>query len=472
MPFEVFTKFSRCSDVHQAHSSLEEAAACFAELAERRRTDLPIDPISQKHIYQIVAVDRKGNLRNFSNPERVKAESLQLDPRSFEPDIPGITTFYHVARLYYEALRLLPLTSINLEGLFDYGDRRRHFWTSDAGKGQALAYAQQAAFTLELSLKAYLEVLGKLASPAAEDTQKWQRHPLVDLFKLLTDDEQKQLEEWWTRSDARRIHFQGTLREFLTASNNLYMKWRYITDLKSKDLSINILQLLSACEFFLSASFRTFQAHSPYKVNITTTVHPSQRDGDGKATAPPITTLVEGRVRTISVPDGFDPYSTVEVVIDSDHHQYDITVHFYKRNVSDYYDLEGERVSLVGEISADRPQLLQRASYLDDLKREPKYTSESLTLRGSVYDIRMVHSAFGGSDKVALALYDETFFTQVECFFVTDEERDMLKELQLGDRILISGRVTMLNGQPTILVQPSCIERAVEEQDDQQGTIR
>ena len=86
--------------------------------------------------------------------------------------------------------------------------------------------------------------------------------------------------------------------------------------------------------------------------------------------------------------------------------------------------------------------------------------------------MQLVHSAFGGSDKVALALYDETFFTQVECFFVTDEERDMLKELQLGDRILISGRVTLLSGQPTILVQPSGIEKAVEEQDDQQGTIR
>lgn len=472
MPFEVFSKFSRCSEVHGAHSSLEDAAACFAQLAERRSEDIPIDPITQKYIFEIVAVDRKGNQRNFSKPEREKVETLKLDPRSVETDIPGITTFYHVARLYYEALKLVPLTSVKLEGLFDYLDKRRHFWTSDAGKGQALAYAQQAAFTLELSLKAYLEVQGKLASPAAEDTQKWQRHPLVDLFRLLTDDDQKQLEEWWTHSDARRNHFQGTLREFLTASNKLYMKWRYITDLKSTNLSIDILQLLSASEFLLSASLRAFKADSPYRVNITTTVHPNQGDDNGNATAPPITTLVEGRVRTVRVPDGFDPYSTVEVVIDSEHHQYDIAVHFYKRNVSDYYDLEGKRVSLVGEISADKPQLLQRANFLEDLKREPKYTSDSLTLRGSVYDTRVVHSAFGGSDKLVLALYDETYFTQVECFFVTDEERDMLKELQLGDRILISGRVTLLSGQPTILVQPSCIEKAVEEPDDQQGTFR
>ena len=463
MPFEVFTKFSRCSDVHQAHSSLEDAAACFAQIADRRTDDIPIDPISQKYIYEIVAVDRKGNQRNFSKPEREKIETLKLDPRSVETDIPGITTFYHVARLYYEALKLVPMTSINLEGLFDYGVKRRHFWTSDAGKGQALAYAQQAAFTLELSLKAYLEVLGKLASPSAEDTQKWQKHPLIDLFKLLTDDERKQLEEWWNHSDARRNHFPGTLREFLTASNKLYMKWRYIIDLKSTNLSIDILQLLSTSEFLLSASFRAFKALSPYKVNITTTVHPSQGDGEGETLAPPITTLVEGRVRTVRVLDGFDPFGTVEVVIDSDHHEHDITVQFYKRNVRDYYDLEGERVTLVGEISADKPQLLQRANFLDDLKREPKYTLDSLTLRGSVYDIRVVHSAFGGSDKVALALYDETFFTQVECFFVTDKERDMLKELQLGDRILISGRVTLLGGQPTILVQPSCIEKAVEE---------
>ena len=472
MPFEVFTKFSRCSEVHEAHSSLEDAAACFTQLAKHRGGEIPIDPISQKYIYEIVAVDRKGNQRNFSKPEREKVKTLKLDPRSVETDIPGITTFYRVARLYYEALKLIPLTSINLEGLFDYQDKRRHFWTSDAGKGQALAYAQQAAFTLELSLKSYLEVLGKLASPAAEDTQKWQKHPLVDLFKLLSEDERKQLEEWWNHSDARRNHFRGTLREFLTASNNLYMKWRYITDLKSTNLSIDIIQLLSASEFLLSASFRTFKALSPYKVNITTTVHPNQGDGDGEAIAPPITTLVEGRVRTVRVPDGFDPFGTVEVVIDSDHHEHDITVQFYKRNVRDYYDLEGERVTLVGEISADEPQLLQRANYLDDLKREPRYTTEALTMRGSIYDIRVIHPALSGSGKVALALYDETFFTQVECFFVTDEERDMLKALQLGDEIQISGSVTLLNGQPTILVQPSCIERVVEEQHDQQGTIQ
>ena len=177
-------------------------------------------------------------------------------------------------------------------------------------------------------------------------------------------------------------------------------------------------------------------------------------------------------MRSVRVPDGFDPFGTVEVVIDSDHHEHDITVQSYKRNVHNYYDLEGERVALVGEISADKPQLLQRANFLDNLKREPKYTLHSLTLRGSVYDIRVVHSAFGGSDKVALALYDETFFTQVECFFVTDEERDLLKALQLGDEIQISGRVTLLNGKPTILVQPYGIERFVKGQHDQQGAIR
>ena len=452
MPFEVFTRFTRCSELHGAHSSLEGAVACFAELAELRGGNIPIDPISQKYIYEIVAVDRKGNQRNFSTPEREKAETLELDPRSFETDIPGITTFYHVARLYYEALRLVPVTSINLEGLFDYRDKRRHFWKSDADKGQALAYAQQAAFTLELSLKAYLESLGKMASPAAEDILKWQKHTLIDIFNLLSDDERKQLEQWWDQSDARRNHFQGTLREFLTASNKLYVKWRYITDLKTTNLSIDISQLLSASEFLLSASLRAFQAQSPYKVNITTTIHPNHGDGGGEAKAPSTTALVEGSVRTVRVPNGFDP--------------------FYKRNVHDYYNLEGQRVKLVGEISTDRPQLLQRAKFLDNLKREPKYTSDSLTLRGSVYDIRVIHSAFGGSDKLALALYDETFFTQVECFFVTDGERGMLRELRLGDRIQITGCVTLLDGKPTILVQTSCIERVVEEQDKQQGPVQ
>lgn len=465
MPYEVFNIFFRCSETHQAHFKLEDAVACFAQLTQRYGGDIPVHPLSQKYVYEIVAVDRNGNQRNFSKPERLNAVALNLDPKSVATDIPGITTFFHLAQLYLEASRLIPVSSISLKGMFDYRGKDRHFWTSDAGKGQALAFAQQAAFTLELSLKAYLEGLGKLASSNVGDIQKWQKHELIDLFNLLTDDEKKQLEMWWSQSDARRIHFKGGFRDFLSSSNKLYMKWRYITDLRSPNLSIDIPMLLSASEFLLSASDRLFRKSSPIKVNITTTTYPDTVDGAGRPIPPSVAALVKGRVRAVRIPKGFDPFSIVELVIDSDQHEHVVVAQLYKRYVWDYYGLEGERVALAGRIREDQPHVLLHPNHVDEFRRGPKYTSERRTLRGSIYDMRIVTSAFGGAQQVNLVLHDDTYFTQVECFFVADEERDKLKEVNLGDRILISGCVTLLNGQPMILVGPDRIDKVLEEPD-------
>ena len=465
MPYEVFGLFSRCSESHGAHPSLVDAAACFAQLTQRYGGDIPVHPISQKYVYEIAAIDRKGNQRNFSRPERVKAAALHLDPKSTATEVPGITTFSHLAKMYYEASILIPVSGINLKGMFDHHGKDRHFWNTDAGKGQALAYAQQAAFTLELSLKAYLEVLGKLASTDLGDIQNWRKHELSDLFNLLTDDEKKQLEAWWNHSDAKKSHFKGSFRQFLSASSKLYMKWRYITDLKSPDLSIDIPMLLSASEFLLSASDRVFRKSSPIKVNITTTTHPITEDADGRPAPRSVTTLVEGRVRAVNIPDGFDPYSTVEVVIDPDEHKREVIAQFHKRNVKDYFGLQGERVSLVGEVREDQPHLLPHPRHLDEPQKELRYTSERRTLKGSIHDIRIVHSAYGLSGKVDLALWDETYFTQVECFFVTDDERDQLTGINLGDKVLINGNVTLLNGQPMLLVGPDRIERLIEDPD-------
>ena len=462
MPFEVFNIFSRCSEAHGAHSSLEDAAFCFAQLTQRYGGDIPVHPISQKYVYEIAAIDRKGNQRNFFEPETQKAAALHLDPKSVATEVPGITTFSHLAKVYYEASRLIPVTGINLKGMFDHHGEEHHFWNTDAGKGQALAYAQQAAFTLELSLKAYLEVLGKLAATDLADIRKWRKHELTNLFKLLTDDEKKQLEEWWNQSDAKRVHFKGSFREFLSASNKLYMRWRYITDLKSADLSMDIPMLLSASDFLLSASDRVFRKSSPIKVNITTTTHPSTEDCGGKPISRYVPILVEGRVRAVNIPDGFDPHSIVELVIDSDQHEDEIIAQFYKRNVKDYFGLEGERVTLVGRVREDQPHLLPHPSHRDETEKELTYTSGCRTLKGSVHDIRIVHSAHGGPGKVNLALWDETFFTQVECFFVTDEERDQLKDINLGDKVLIRGCVMLLNGKPMLLVGSERIEKVVE----------
>ena len=465
MPYEVCGLFTQCSEIHGAHSRLEDAADCLAQVTQRYGADIPVHPVSQKYIHWIVAIDKKGNPRNFSTLDLERASKLSLDPKSFAAKVPGITTFSQLASMYYEASRLIPVSAIDLKGLFDYQAKGRHFWTSDAGKGQALAFAQQAGFTLELSLKAYLEVLGMLASTDASDAKKWQTHKLVDLFKLLADDEKQQLEEWWNHSDTKRTHFHGSLRDFLSESNRLYEKWRYITDLTSPDLSIDIPKLLSASDFLLSAARRVHKTSSPIKVNVTTTTYPSSNVDDGSPAPRYAQTLVEGRVRAVNMPDGYDPLSIVELVIDADRHEGDVIAQFYRRSVENYYGFEGKRVALFGNIREDRPHLLLHSSHLDEPKREDRYASELRTLKGSIHDIRTVHPAHGTLRKLDLSLWDETYFTQVECFFVTGKERAQLREINLGDTILISGRVTLLNGQPVVLLQPTHVEKVVEERD-------
>lgn len=223
MPFEVFDLFHRCSKTHGPHSSLEDAADCLTQLTQRYGGDIPVHPVTQKYIHWIVAVDKNGKQRNFQKSDLEKAAALCLDPKSFAAKVPGIISFSHLAKMYNAASKLIPVTRISLKGMFDYQANGGHFWTSDAGKGQALAFAQQAAFTQELSLKAYLEVIGKLAPPDTANERerkkherKWKTHDLAELFRLLTDEETKQLEEWWNHSDTKRNHFQGNFREFLS----------------------------------------------------------------------------------------------------------------------------------------------------------------------------------------------------------------------------------------------------------------
>lgn len=464
MPYEVFGVLFRCSEVHEAHSTLESAASCFAVQTQRYAGKIPIHPVSQQHIYEIVAVDRRGNQRNFSTEDRVKANSLQLDPKSLATEVPTIATFSGLARLYCEALKLIPIDTIKLGDILNYENRHRHFWSTDAGIGQALAYAQQAAFTLELSLKAYLEVLGILADSGAGGVQKWQSHTLLDLFKLLEDDDQKQLEEWWNNWDTGGVPFEGSFRDFLASNNRLYEKWRYvtdlsITDLRSANLAIDMKMLLIASDFLLAASDRIFRERLPMNLNISVSASPQSDPSDGERVPASIHELREGRVRSVRIPEGHDPFGIVELVIESEHDRKNTTALFFRRDVTQYYGLENQSVRLIGESREDEPQILRRPTHLDEPERDRTYSSEILTLRGSVHDMRIVHSAFGGAGKLNLVLFDDTFFTQVECFFVTDEERDKIQEVSLGDKVLIRGLVTLLNGKPLILVGPEHIER-------------
>ena len=464
MPYEVFDVFYRCSDLHGSHRKFTDAVACFTESTKRYNGNIPVHPVSQKYVYAIAAIDKKGNQRNYSNSDKNQANTLSIDPKAQLTEIPTITTFTHVARMYHEALKLIPISGINLASMFDYKDKKRHFWTTDAGKGQALAYAQQSVFTLELSLKAYLEVLGKLASPDATDVQKWQTHELGDLCKLLSPDEMKQLEQWWQHSDAKRTHFNGTFQEFVRECKKLYDNWRYITDLKSSDISLDIRILLSASEFLIEAGHRQFRQHSPVKITTEVKTYPDE----GITSSRPVHAWIEGRVRDIRIPTGFNPFDIVEIVIDSDAHEQVVTAQLSKHQVEKYYGLEGERVELTGLIEKGQPHILRGADHFDE-RRARRYATQRLTLKGAVYDIKTINPTSRRDFKINVVLNDHTFFSTVECFFVTDEERETLKEFNLGDSILISGLVTLLEGRPLILVDPCDIE-IVDDEDENRLT--
>ena len=43
-------------------------------------------------------------------------------------------TIGHLARMYYEASKLIPVSGISLKGILDYQGKGRHFWTWTQGR--------------------------------------------------------------------------------------------------------------------------------------------------------------------------------------------------------------------------------------------------------------------------------------------------------------------------------------------------
>lgn len=463
MPFVVSSFFYRCDDEdhgHGAHFRLEEAVSCLDELKRFRDGEIPIHPISGKYMQAIIAVDKEGNQRDFTRAEKKLAKCLGLDSKSVYIVKPGITTFYNLAKMYIEALRLLPMLSVDLEGLFDYQDTRRHFWNTDAGKGQAIAYTQQAILTLELSLKAMLEVHGKIAEHISENKLDWQTHNLIHIFDLLPEEVKEMVEGRWISLPSSKRQFDGTFSDFLSDIGNSYTGWRYIPELKSSNLTMEISTLHTASSLVMDAASISLRKRSPLRVTFS---EPKViKNGDSEA--PEMREVyVEGLVVSVEVPESLDPLGRVEVVIKSDHHEHDIVALLYKRDVERYYQLNGERVFITGYSSAAEPHLLEH-SYLDreNLFLHPMYKSEHRKLRGSVYDV-MTSSRVHQQTITNFTLWDMTYHTEVSCIISTDEERNRLAGIQLGDEILISGLVTLKNGRPLVLVGPDSIEKIEEE---------
>ena len=141
MPFEVFSPFVTCAEAHGVHRTLSEAAACYNEIVKQNGGALTAQNSTGKHIHAIGKVDRNGNQLDFTPREKDQAKQLGLPSEAVMFERSGITTFYNIANMLYEASRAIPITGINLEGLFDYKLRNRHFWSTEAGLGQVISYA-------------------------------------------------------------------------------------------------------------------------------------------------------------------------------------------------------------------------------------------------------------------------------------------------------------------------------------------
>ena len=467
MPYEVFSPFTRCAAVHGVHSNLAAAAACYNEIDAELGGDMPSWKHTGKHIHVVGAVDRRGKQRVFTDREDGQARCYGLPPEAILTEEESITTFYNIAEMYYEASKLMPISNISLEGMFDYEARDKHFWSTTAGMGQAFSFAQHVAFTVEFSLKALLEYSGKfLVVPEC----KWHTHDLVSLFGFLDEQEKEDLEQKWRSLPESQRQSHETLYELLKTTRNQYMDWRYIPTLKSTELSMDVTAMLSASRLMLSLAERTFHEASPMSSNVTSQVYPPDEHRDPALI--PDRVWVEGLVQSVSVPESFDPHSEVEVLVEPDFYyngrreipfNQEVTARFQKSQVESYYGLEGERVSLTGWSTAAERHILNAASHRDAPRIEPSYALDRCTLHGTVYNLIPAAGPPTRTRKITLVLSDSTYYTSVDCMFVTDIEQEMLNNVQLGDEITISGQATLVNGKPVTLVGPEIVDQQVSE---------
>ena len=462
MPFEVFSPFMKCAEIHGTHGRLNDAAACYKQITTVRSGNVPTWSSSGKHIHVIAKLDRHGNILDFTPQDEAQAKSLGLPPAALVTEKPGIMSFSQYAKVYYEASRLIPISSLNLEGMFNYEAKGKHYWTTDAGIGHALACAQQVAFTLELSLKALLEETGKLVTVPKKD---WQTHDLVHLYGLLDSSEQQFLQQQWEALGSSDQSGYKVLLGFLTAIKNLYMELRYVPALKSANLAVDIQAILNASRIVLSRSESLAFQYSPIKPKISITTFeppPNDRVGGGDWQS----VMVKGIVRSVNMPDDFEPTSSVEVIIRPIYYfngskripfDRDVTASFRRCYVESYFGLEGEEVTLGGRVTASEPSVLVRAQHVDPINQEPSYKFETRTLKGKAYNLVPRGTSYNDSARVTLILQDVTFLSDVDCLFVTEDEKAMIDNVTLGSEVTIRGQVALLNGRPISLVSPSLV---------------
>ena len=466
--YVVISPFMSCTDLHGPHRSLEEAKQCFDHI-EQPEEGIGVNPATGKCIHAIAAVATDGTQRKFSDDELDLVDALSIDRRIILEAVPNVTTFAHFASLSYAALLTIPQLRVELAGFFDYENRNKHYWSTEEGLGQSLAYVQQGFFTLELCLKALLETTGQLVKiPEA----KRKRHEPAILFRLLNRETRQFLEQRWSQVRSADRPPDSTFQAFLESINEMYTAWRYIPERKDSDLSADLRPIMAACETVLDTSGFMFRRDYPLKPRITAELISSRQGQDQPRYQEDIPIIVSGTVTSVNVPEGFDPHSIVVVAMETEEYGL-LKLKFHKRYPEQYYGLEGRKINVGGFYNPNRPAAVRRPDILtidDKEARERQYSVETRALQGTIYDVTRPKGP-GRLDTVTLFLQDETYFTMVQCLFLTREEQgqiagtlDPSQQLQLGDRISIRGQVTLKNGLPVVLVGPDSINRLTPQQ--------
>ena len=181
---------------------------------------------------------------------------------------------------------------------------------------------------------------------------------------------------WNSISSTERL-FSGSFSEFLLSVRNTYTDLRYIPELTETNISAHISNFRSASSVALNAARTSLQRRSPFQIRseVRTIRSDSQERIDSK--------IVAGTVKSVDIPEGFDPNSVVSVSIESEDGEGVVTAKFLKRSVEDYYGIEGTKVMLSGYCRESEPQVLESPSHLEGPGTEPYYSQEYRILEGS-----------------------------------------------------------------------------------------
>ena len=263
------------------------------------------------------------------------------------------------------------------------------------------------------------------------------------------------LERWWKNRPTEERLFEGGYVQYLGTMDDLYSGLRYLQrDLKRANPQVEILSLLSASRVALKVAKYLLRKQSPFK--IETTSHTSSDSAQTRIRE----RFVEGVVRSVKIPDGFDPHARVESIIDTDNGEEITTDLFRKADVESYHQIECARVFIEGYSTDDQPAVLQHSRLLDRVEPQeakPSYNHERRELFGSVYDLAR-YELGPGRQAVTLILDDATYFTKIACIFSTAQEQGQLAGVHLGQNILISGEVSLRNGRPIVLLAPEILD--------------